>query len=82
MIYNDAFGALRQKALRERAKVMIILKILFIILVLIGVTFVYDARILSGNWFGFGDQNEATSGLKILGFLFAIIGGIILYNII
>ena len=65
----------------ERVKNMVILKILSIILVLIGVTFVYDARILSGYWFGFGDQNEATSGLKILGFIFAIIGGIILYNI-
>ena len=67
---------------RERVKIMIILKVLSIILVLIGVTFVYDARILSDYWFSFGDQNEATSGLKILGFLFAIIGGIILYNIL
>ena len=60
---------------------MIILKLISLILILIGVTFAYDARILSGNWFGFGDQNEAISGLKILGFIFAIIGGIILYNL-
>ena len=60
---------------------MIVIKILSYILILIGVIFTYDARILSGNWFGFGDQNEATSGLKILGFIFAIIGGIILYNL-
>ena len=60
---------------------MIILKILSLILILIGVTFTYDARILSGNWFSFGDQNAATSGLKILGFIFAIVGGIILYNL-
>lgn len=56
-----------------------ILKIIAMIVILIGVIFIYDARILSQRWFGFGDQNEATSGLKILGFIFAIIGGLIIY---
>lgn len=56
-----------------------IIKILALILILTGVTFIYDARILSNNWFSFGDQNEATSGLKILGFIFGIIGAIIIY---
>lgn len=41
-----------------------IIKILALILILIGVIFVYDARILSNNWFSFGDQNEATSRIK------------------
>lgn len=54
-------------------------KIIALLFILIGVTFVFDARILSDHWFGFGDQNEATSGLKILGFLFSMIGAIILY---
>lgn len=58
---------------------MIILKIIALIIILIGVTFTYDARILTKIWFGFGDQNEATTGMKILGFIFAIIGGLILY---
>ena len=44
-----------------------------------GVIMVYDARILTIKWFGFGDQNEASLGFKILGFLFCIIGGIIVY---
>lgn len=57
-----------------------ILKIISLILILVGVIFTYDARILSTNWFGFGDQNEATSGLKILGFIIAIIGAIMFYN--
>ena len=60
---------------------MIFLKILSLILILVGVTFIFDARILTKNWFGFGDQNEATTGMKILGFIFAIIGGFILYNL-
>ena len=57
-----------------------ILKIISLILILTGVIFTYDARILSLNWFSFGDQNEATSGLKILGFIIAIIGAIMFYN--
>ena len=50
------------------------LKLIALIIVLRGVIFIYDARILSEKWFGFGDQNQATAGLKILGFIFAIIG--------
>ena len=56
-----------------------VLKILALLLILVGVIFVYDARLLSMRWFGFGDQNEATSVLKILGFIFSIIGGIVIY---
>ena len=48
-------------------------------MVLLGVIMVYDARILSKSFFSFGDQNEASYGLKILGFIIAIIGGIIIY---
>ena len=57
----------------------IVLMILGIILALVGVTLVFDARRLTKKLFGFGDQNEATSGLKILGFVLAIIGTLILY---
>ena len=56
---------------------MIILSIIAQIAVLIGVIFIYDARMLTERWFGFGDQNEATLGFKILGFIFAIIGALI-----
>lgn len=59
-----------------------ILKIISLILILTGTIFTYDARILSTNWFSFGDQNEATSGLKILGFIIAMIGAIMFYDII
>ena len=60
---------------------MIVLKIIAQIIILIAVIFIYDARMLTNRWFGFGDQNEATSGMKILGFIFFIIGGLILYSI-
>lgn len=60
----------------------IIMKIISLIIILIGVILVYDARLLTKRFFSFGDQNEGTSGLKVLGFILAIVGGIILCCII
>lgn len=57
----------------------IILKLIGLILVLIGVIMIYDARILTRKWFGFGDQNEASTGFKILGAIICILGAIIVY---
>lgn len=57
----------------------IILKLIGAIIVLTGVVMVYDARIITKKLFSFGDQNEATSGLKILGFIVCVIGGLIIY---
>ena len=59
----------------------IVLKFIGIIIVLFGVIFIYDARIITKKFFGFGDQNEASNGLKILGFIIALVGGLILYFI-
>ena len=50
-----------------------------VLIVILGIIMIYDARILTKKFFGFGDQNEATSGLKILGFIVAIVGGLIIY---
>lgn len=50
-----------------------------ILIALVGVIMVYDARILTKKLFSFGDQNEATSGFKILGFLLAIVGALIVF---
>ena len=46
---------------------------------MVGVILVYDARIITKKMFGFGDQNEATSGFKILGVLLSAVGAIIVY---
>lgn len=56
-----------------------ILIVVGIVLDVLGVILIFDARSLTKKLFGFGDQNEATSGLKILGFLIAIIGSFIIY---
>lgn len=57
----------------------IIVKLIGVIIILVGVVFIYDARILTKKLFGFGDQNEATSGFKILGVMLSIVGGLIVY---
>ena len=59
----------------------IVLKLIGFIIVLLGVILIYDARILTKKFFGFGDQNEASNGLKILGFIICIVGGLIVYFI-
>lgn len=50
-----------------------------IILVVLGVKLIYDARPIVKKYFSFGQENEATNGLKIIGFIFAIIGSILFY---
>lgn len=57
----------------------VIIKLVSVLMVLVGVIMIYDARILTKRFFGFGDQNEASNGLKILGFILAILGGLILF---
>ena len=49
------------------------------LITLLGTVMVFDARTLTKKLFSFGDQNEATSGLKIIGFIIAIIGALIIY---
>ena len=59
----------------------IVIKLIAVLITLIGVILVYDARIITQKVFGFGDQNEATGGLKILGSLLGIIGILIIFFI-
>lgn len=58
--------------------IQIILKIIGLLIALGGVTLIYDARIITKKFFSFGDQNEGSTGLKMIGFLIAIIGAIIM----
>lgn len=57
----------------------IIIRLIMMILILFGITLIYDARIITKKFFGFGDQNEGSAGLKIIGFIIAIVGGIAMY---
>lgn len=44
---------------------------------MLGVILIYDARPITKKLFSFGDQNEGTLGLKIVGFAVSIIGALI-----
>lgn len=57
----------------------IIIKLIAVLIILLGVTLTYDARIITQKIFGFGDQNEASRGLKILGWILSIIGILIIF---
>lgn len=57
----------------------IIIKLIALLIILLGVILVYDARILTKKIFSFGDQNEASSGLKMLGWILSIIGLLIIF---
>ena len=57
---------------------MKILSIIGIILAMCGVILIFDARPITKKIFGFGDQNEATLGLKILGFVICVVGGLLI----
>ena len=47
-----------------------------IVIATCGVILIYDARKITKKTFSFGDQNEATLGLKIVGFLLSISGAV------
>ena len=57
---------------------MNIVKFIAIIILSIGVMFVFDARPIAKKRFGFGDQNEGAKTIKIAGFIISVIGGLIL----
>ena len=57
---------------------MKVISVIGTIVLMMGVILIYDARPITKKIFGFGDQNDATTGLKILGFIFSIVGGIML----
>lgn len=50
-----------------------------VIAAVFGVKFIFDARPIVKEFFSFGDKNDATLGLKILGFLLLIIGALLIY---
>lgn len=57
----------------------LILIIVGLVFSLIGVIMIYDSRLLTKRFFSFGDQNEGALGLKIVGFIIAIVGASIIF---
>ena len=76
---NKIYNAIEFERKRGCLILRIFLLIIGIISLVCGVKFIYDARPIVKKYFSFGDKNEASMGLKILGFLLTIIGGTIMY---
>lgn len=57
----------------------IVLMIVSLMLIVLGVVCIFDARVITKKIFSFGDQNEGSMGLKILGFILSVIGAFIFY---
>lgn len=57
---------------------MEILAIIGTIAIMCGIILIYDARHITKKIFSYGDQNEATRALKILGFIISVIGGLLI----
>ena len=60
----------------------IIIMLVALVLVTLGVICIFDARLITKKMFSFGDQNEGSMGLKMLGFILAIIGAFIFYFVV
>ena len=57
---------------------MKIVEIIGTIILMCGVILIYDARPLTKKLFSFGDQNDGVKGMKIVGFIFSVIGGLLI----
>lgn len=57
----------------------IIISLISVILQAVGVVLIYDARAIVANMFSFGDKNEGTLGLKIVGVIVLFLGLGLLY---
>lgn len=55
-----------------------ILMIIGLLIALMGILMIYDARILTDKLFSFGDKNEGTKALKTIGLVISVIGGLII----
>lgn len=57
----------------------IIFKLIGAIIIFLGVIMIYDARLITKKFFSFGDKNEATLGLKMLGTIIGCLGAAIVF---
>ena len=51
--------------------------IIGVVVIMLGIILIYDARDFAKHFFSFSDQNNATLALKVVGFILSIIGGLL-----
>ena len=57
---------------------MEIVEIIGAVILMLGVILIYDARPITKKLFSFGDQNDGVKGMKIVGFILSVIGGLLI----
>ncbi len=57
----------------------LVIKIIGLIIIAIGVIGIFDARDLSKSFFSNADRNSSVIVLRIVGFIIAVVGAIIIY---
>ena len=55
-----------------------IVNIIGTVILMCGVILIYDARPIAKKRFSFGDQNDGVKGMKIVGFVLSVIGGLMI----
>lgn len=55
-----------------------IVEIIGTVILMCGVILIYDARPITKKVFSFGDRNEGVRGMKIVGFILTVIGGLLM----
>lgn len=51
--------------------------IIGIVVIMLGIILIYDARDFAKHFFSFSDQNSATLALKVVGLILSIVGGLL-----
>lgn len=52
-----------------------IITVIGTVIIMLGIILIYDARHITKKLFSFSDQNVATFGIKVFGFVISVIGG-------
>ena len=60
---------------RERKEKKMWLKLFGSVIALVGVVCIFEGRQIVKKYFNFGEENLATAGMKLLGFLVTVVGG-------
>lgn len=48
------------------------------VIALVGSFLLFDSRRIVKKYFNFGEENDATKGMKVIGFILIIIGGLMI----
>ena len=56
-----------------------IICLIAVLIIMIGIIIIYDARIITKKYFSSGDENQVVKAIKIIGVVITLIGACIIY---